>query len=504
MTTIKKLIISTTIITSLASIPTTQTMDRMDRDDQKSPLNSGVNITQADKRLNTVRSQYNNEKRSRRLIEAIKQQDIERAKQLIHAHADVNQVDSKGKTPLKLAVETGNKDLAQLLISAGADISAQDLYNNTDLRLSGAHNHDDITFLLLQHLNESPEQKHNLIDAIQKNDHELARQLIEKKIDINLRDKTGKTPLIHAVRKNHLPLVQSLIDAGAYINAQDGIINSDTALILSTTHGYHDISHLLLQYDDIDVDVINSAGKTALINAIKQGTDIKTIEILLNKSNANHSIDPTAPLLSALERCDIEIITLLVNYGANVNHPKITADFIDTAASKHFKVDGNYYGRKPSLADYKQKCQLVSELIQLLIPAGATHIKERHNQEICRAIEKAKEIKKLAAMHYALEDHELWHQLPQDFVAHIGGTNIMNMIVAYNIDNPAVTKEIERRKKAREIAKTQKWRTSRDQKTASMLHEAAAVREIACAACTYLNDASARSCEMCGTPLKNF
>ena len=44
----------------------------------------------------------------------------------------------------------------------------------------------------------------------------------EEKVDVNIRDEQGKTPLHYACAKDHLPIVVFLISKGAQINAKDG------------------------------------------------------------------------------------------------------------------------------------------------------------------------------------------------------------------------------------------------------------------------------------------
>lgn len=62
--------------------------------------------------------------------------------------------------------------------------------------------------------------------------------LIQNNADVNIGGKEGKTALMHASVKGSEEIVQTLIDAGAKVNAVD--VNKDSALIYAARRGIKD------------------------------------------------------------------------------------------------------------------------------------------------------------------------------------------------------------------------------------------------------------------------
>lgn len=74
--------------------------------------------------------------------------DIDAAKILIEAGADVDSYDGPGLTPLMLAVDEGNEEMVKLLIAAGADASLNDIQKETALDKAFKRGNEKIIFLL--------------------------------------------------------------------------------------------------------------------------------------------------------------------------------------------------------------------------------------------------------------------------------------------------------------------------------------------------------------------
>jgi cytohesin len=81
---------------------------------------------------------------------------------------------------------------------------------------------------------------HIAIKTNKQNAHSTALFLIKRHADVNCRDKDNNTPLHDAARNDSRSIVELLLIAGAHV----GVVNKDgdTALSISTNHGYSETS----------------------------------------------------------------------------------------------------------------------------------------------------------------------------------------------------------------------------------------------------------------------
>lgn len=118
-------------------------------------------------------------------------------------------------------------------------------------------------------------------------------QVIQKKqtaysVDVNRKDKEGRTPLMLAIMDNNVDKVKQLIKAGANVNVISN--KGNTPLLIAT--GY-DVSREIIQ---------------ALLDA---GADV----------NFSAAVDGISPLhISAMTTSNPEIIELLLKAGADIEH----------------------------------------------------------------------------------------------------------------------------------------------------------------------------------------
>lgn len=130
------------------------------------------------------------------------------------------------------------------------------------------------------------------------------REVIER------RDRSGQTPLHHAVKNNEITFVRFLIDAGADVDAKDN--NGNTPLNMFPVF-------------DIDGDNIGNYFDT-LVLLISRGADIN------NKNRFGKTI-----LHTASEQNKIDFVESLLQEGANIN----VADN-DGDTPLHYAVNGRH------------------------------------------------------------------------------------------------------------------------------------------------------------------
>jgi hypothetical protein len=151
------------------------------------------------------------------LIDAAKQGDTARVRELLAAGALVNAKDRDGRTAVMYAAINGNAAAFHALREAGADLSSRRPFEGDMLHLAAAGGSTEIVRHLLNHgfaPNGSTE---------------------ETPLSAVLSRKFGQiTPLMAAAAAGHADVVQMLIDAGADVNARAG---TETAITLAQRMG---------------------------------------------------------------------------------------------------------------------------------------------------------------------------------------------------------------------------------------------------------------------------
>ena len=156
--------------------------------------------------------------------------------------------DADGRTPLIAATKAGDVETARRLILAGADVNAKDHLDDSAYLYAGAEGLDEILVLTLDH-----------------------------GADVRSLNRFGGTALIPAAEKGHPTTVQLLIDAGVPLDHIN--YSGWTALLEAVVYGdgsapYQDIVARLLAAG-ADRDIRDAQGRTALDNARNLGqTDI--------------------------------------------------------------------------------------------------------------------------------------------------------------------------------------------------------------------------------------
>ena len=138
-------------------------------------------------------------------------------KVLISKNADVNVKNNKGRSPLHIAAAQEMIETAKLLISKGAQIDIQDSFKFTPLHLSVLSNDIQIVRYLLSCSADINCQtifgQTPLHIAIERNYERIAIILIsDDNIDINIKDKLGRTPLHYVAFCGNIEIARNLMN----------------------------------------------------------------------------------------------------------------------------------------------------------------------------------------------------------------------------------------------------------------------------------------------------
>lgn len=195
--------------------------------------------------------------------------DATRVEYLLKRGAKVNARDDEGKTPLIVAVASGDISLISGLLAYGADPNAQDhdgwtaamhaVRSNEPkiFRLMGQYkanynlvNSDDMTALAIAVMNNKANAAVAMLDngakpdfamgaakynalmlAVKKGNQQMAQTLLQYKANPNAKNTGGLTPLMIAAFSNHDMIVSLLLKAGANPKFKDD--HGKTALMLA-------------------------------------------------------------------------------------------------------------------------------------------------------------------------------------------------------------------------------------------------------------------------------
>ena len=278
------------------------------------------------------------------LAVATEKNNIEMVDLLLKKGADTKQIltyvkrdDVYNFTPLSVAAKKGHNEIAKKLIDHGADVNFYDYREkNSCLTHAVKNGHTKITKLLLDNGAEE-----SLLPAVDNNQINIVKQLLEKGVDINkvVYGRYGDTALSRAVNSKNIEMVNFLLENGADIESGEHYSNDRpgfTPLMLASNCGRIDIAETLLK-NGANIDAYDDGGEYTFNNSLTVATnrdDAKMVKFLL-ENGAKTEIDDTviknnltnprkelllSPLMIATDRHREDIVGMLIKHGADVNY----------------------------------------------------------------------------------------------------------------------------------------------------------------------------------------
>ncbi len=258
---------------------------------------------------------------------AVRGDDLETAKRLVAAGANVNAVNRYNVSPLSLAAGNANGDMVELLLEAGADAKAVIKEGETVLMAAARTGNAKAVRLLIErgaavNAREDRLGETALMWAVAENHPEAAQVLIAHGADVNAltndlkytKDRFGLegvltilphghwTPLMYAARQGSLDAAKVLVEAGADKNARDPDLS--TPAIIATLNGHYDVAAMLVERG-ADPNLADTAGMAVLYAAVDMNMPAEIYGRPNRKSTST---------ISALE-----LMTGLLEHGANPN-----------------------------------------------------------------------------------------------------------------------------------------------------------------------------------------
>ena len=204
--------------------------------------------------------------------------------EILQHSADIDVLDSYGRTALGWAAARGDEKAVMVLLSHGADPNTEKQHFNTPLCLAASQNHTACVRSLLEAgaLPDPPVPKGVRFGtplscaARYADDPLLLRTLLEFGANPEAIGVDGVTPLIHVARGNSAKHALVLLQYGANINAESS--SGQTPLLAAISHNNHGVLKLLHEYR-FEIAHLGSKGAD-LLQLIAQDADIQTMSIL--------------------------------------------------------------------------------------------------------------------------------------------------------------------------------------------------------------------------------
>ena len=264
------------------------------------------------------------------LCEASQQGNIAHINGLLAQGVKIDSRNEAGKTPLICAIESGQVDSAKALLDAGADITVQDSSKKLPpLFHAVSVGSLEVAKLLLARGANVRETRWSgnsyFSDVVVNSNADGIKLLLDNGADANAYSLSGRSPLGHAVEKNSLEVAQLLISHGADVTAGD-YMSGHNLLSLALNQKHSDMATLLLA-NKASPDSSDAWGDPLLSKYIKRYRksedefDLEAILLLLDSGAATDMSDSwgTPIVCEALMSGNVQIITKMLKRGADAN-----------------------------------------------------------------------------------------------------------------------------------------------------------------------------------------
>jgi len=239
---------------------------------------------------------------------------------LILHEANLEVGDEHGFTPLIMSAELNHPEIVQLLLDGGADIAAEDKAERTALDWAIIMQSAEAEDILQE--NDAPSGAEiSFIAAIQTNNIDAVKALLEAGADVNEPAYTTKTPLHYASHSRNKEILKLMMTEGADLEAKTE--QGFTPLSYAIGLNHPDNCRILLEAG-ADVDAIDNWKQTGLNVAAGQGlTDVAAVLLEFDANVNTLDVWNWSALDVAEAYENLDIAELIIEAGG-VNGPKIT------------------------------------------------------------------------------------------------------------------------------------------------------------------------------------
>jgi uncharacterized protein len=212
------------------------------------------------------------------LMQAARFGDVQGVRKYATEGFDVNEKTKQGKTALILASAAGHAKVVEALLDLGADVQAHDNNGATALILAATEGHADVVKILLNRGADVAAKDHDGgtallnavffgyreaaaellkykqgIDALDLNEAvliaagmghiDIVKDMVKSQVSVNVVGRNNRTPLMAAVKFEHVDMVRLLVDNGSDPTPQDS--DGSTALAVAQDSGNQEIIEIV-------------------------------------------------------------------------------------------------------------------------------------------------------------------------------------------------------------------------------------------------------------------
>ena len=218
--------------------------------------------------------------------------------------------DGKGKTALDLALEAVDSkahfEVAEKLILAGA-VSASPVYDHLAPAVRSSNYNTRIGDGIAP-----------LHFAAGEGYSGMAQYLLDKNVDINVKNASGTTPLHEAARSGNILIMELLLQRGADVRAQDA--KGNTPLHIGVPAASHQAALALLLRHRADPNTRDEHGESPLHILISLNRSPETLKVLLEGGAdvSVRNIEGKTPLYLAVQENRIDSIGVLLQHRSDL------------------------------------------------------------------------------------------------------------------------------------------------------------------------------------------
>lgn len=241
----------------------------------------------------------------------VKGKYIEPFEYALKKNIDIDIPDNKGITPLKIALSSPNDyicaKMANDLLLAGAQ------------EIGGTTSYFEDTVLSRNYSLTMQDGQTPLHIATIKNHIGIVNFLLENNANTEAQDINGSTPLHEACRYGRLEIAKTLLEHNANVNSQDSLCKTPLLIIIPKENRFETYK-LLIEYN-ADINHKDMFGDTVLHTAAMTNLDCNTLELLC-AANADVNIrnkKGNTALATAIEHKLNDQIKFYVTHGADIH-----------------------------------------------------------------------------------------------------------------------------------------------------------------------------------------